>query len=71
MSQKFGLLPVLIAILVTMILTYIILSSAEFIHKILGNRLTEVMSRVFGLLLAALSIEFIRVGIVEMIQMLQ
>lgn len=67
LSDKFGILPVLCAILSTMIVTYIMLVQSHRIGKVLGPRLTEVISRVFGLILAAVAIEFIKGGIVDMI----
>jgi multiple antibiotic resistance protein len=48
LSDKFGLFPVLIAIFATMIITFIMLTQASRIHKFLGSRMTEVISRVMG-----------------------
>ncbi|HLP80081.1 MAG TPA: MarC family protein [Acidobacteriota bacterium] len=67
-AQKYGFAPVLVAILACMILTWLILLLAGQIHKVMGNRLTEVMSRVFGIILAAMSVEMIKTGIIEIIR---
>jgi len=67
LSDKFGILPVLIAILATMLITFVMLVQADKIHKVLGNRMTEVISRVMGLILAGVAIEFIKGGIIDMI----
>ncbi len=67
LSHQYGLLPVFVAILATMIITFVMLVQADRIHRVLGNRMTEVISRVLGLVLAGVAIEFIKSGILDMI----
>jgi multiple antibiotic resistance protein len=55
-------IAVSIAIVVTFIATYIILATAQRVSKVLGQTGIAITQRVFGLLLAALAIQFIADG---------
>lgn len=68
LAETHGQFPVLIAIVVAMILTWIMLYFADAISKFTGEKLVEIISRVFGLFLAALAIDMISRGIIEMIK---
>ncbi len=68
LSNNFGKLPVLIAILAAIIVTWLFLYFAEKISKLVGERVIEVISRVFGLILSAMAADMIKNGIVEMIK---
>ncbi|VVB58904.1 MarC family integral membrane protein [Candidatus Anstonella stagnisolia] len=58
-----GILVVVIAALAATVLSYVILMCASFIGKILGARGMEISSRLMGILLAAIGVEFIRMGL--------
>lgn len=63
-------IPVLIAILVTAILTYFILRSASVIERRLSRTFMNVTGRVMGLILAAVAVEFMVNGIHDVLPML-
>ncbi|MCK4476252.1 MAG: MarC family protein [Methanophagales archaeon] len=64
--QKEGVLFVLFAIFSAIIATRVVLGQSERIHQILGKVGSEVLSRVMGIIVAAIAIEFIAGGIVGM-----
>jgi len=66
MSQHQGVLAsivVIVCILLVATVTYIIFSNARYLLRILGASGVRVMTRLFGLLLAAISVQFIINGI--------
>lgn len=68
LSQKYGYWPPVIASIVVLFITWLMLLFSEKISRFFGERLIEVLSRVLGLVLAAMAIEFIKDGIIEMIK---
>ena len=68
LSQQYGYWPPVIASILVLLITWAILYFADAISKFFGDRLIEVLSRVLGLVLAAMAIEFIKNGIMEMIK---
>jgi multiple antibiotic resistance protein len=64
--QKEGVLFVLFAIFSAIIATRLVLGQSERIYQILGEVGSEVLSRVMGIIVAAIAIEFIAGGIVGM-----
>jgi len=68
LSQQYGYWPPVIASILVLLVTGVILYFADAISKFFGDRLIEVLSRVLGLVLAAMAIEFIKNGIMEMIK---
>ena len=64
--QKEGVLFVLFAIFSAIIATRLVLGQSERIYQILGKVGSEVLSRVMGIIVAAIAIEFIAGGIVGM-----
>ncbi|MFH1133948.1 MAG: MarC family protein [Nanoarchaeota archaeon] len=66
-AEKFGYTIPLIASIVVIAITWVMLAFSDRISRWLGDRMLEVLSRVLGLILAALSVGFIRDGVVEMI----
>jgi multiple antibiotic resistance protein len=68
-SQQFiSYIVPLIASFIACVITYFMLVFADKISKVLGERMVEVISRVLGLILAAISIEMMKNGIIGMIQ---
>ncbi len=63
LSQTQGYLPVLIALVGALFLSWIILYYATNARKILGDRIITVFSRIMGLILLALGISFIKGGL--------
>jgi multiple antibiotic resistance protein len=68
LSQKYGYWPPVIASVFVLAITWLILAFSDKISKFFGEKLIEVLSRVLGLVLAAMAAEFIKGGIIEMIK---
>ena len=67
LSQSYGFWPPFIAVILCLALTWLMLSFSDKIGRMFGDRVLEVVSRVFGLILAAMAVEFITHGTMEMI----
>ena len=65
--QEKGTLVTVIAAFLTLIATWIILINSTKLYLILGEHWTDVISRVMGIFLAAIAVEFIVKGIVNII----
>jgi len=63
LAVKYGTENVLLAILLSTLGTWLILRAADRIYKFIGKSGNEVLSRITGLLLAAIAVEFIRTGL--------
>ena len=61
-----GTFVTVIAAFLTLLSTYIILINSSRLYKILGEHWTNVTSRVMGIILAAIAVEFIRKGILNL-----
>src|SRR3954453_5679364 len=62
-QQKDGLVVTIISIIIVISITYLILRSIGPIYRILGNRGSEVISRIFAVILAAIAIQYIVEGL--------
>jgi multiple antibiotic resistance protein len=62
-QQKDGLIVTIISIIIVISITYLILRSIGPIYRILGNRGSEVISRIFAVILAAIAIQYIVEGL--------
>jgi multiple antibiotic resistance protein len=62
-QQKDGLIVTLLSIIIVIGITYLILRSINSIYRILGNRGSEVISRIFAVILAAIAIQYIVDGL--------
>ena len=60
--NQYGILLTLLASVVNLILTYFILSRVELLHKILGRQGSDALSKIMGLILTAIAVEFIHNG---------
>jgi len=67
LSDQYGYLIPFIGGVLAMSVTWLMLFYARSIHSALGERVVEVLSRVLGLVLAAMAAEFIRRGVTSMI----
>ena len=65
LSRQYGFIPPVIASVLVLGITWIMLINAEKIQKLLGERVIEILSRLMGLILAALAAEFIKNGIID------
>ena len=61
-------LPVLAAILLTFIISYLMLRSSAWIQRVLRQSGVAVLERVMGLILAGLAIQFVADGIRELVR---
>ena len=62
-----GILVTVIAAFLTLLATWIILMYSSKLYKILGAHWTDVISRVMGIILAAIAIKFITGGVLNII----
>lgn len=62
---RFDLLTTLIAGVFSLIITWVLLRNAASIIKIIGNQAIEIFSKIIGLLLAAMAVEFIMRGAID------
>ena len=61
--QTSGFLITVISILIVIAITYLILRLVNPIYKVLGNRGSMIVSRVFAVIIAAIAVEYIVEGI--------
>ncbi|MGB9718967.1 MAG: MarC family protein [Candidatus Anstonellales archaeon] len=64
LSQEMGFAAPLVAVLVALAISWVILYNANFVKKIIGKRIVEVSSKVFGLITLALGVAYIKSGII-------
>ena len=62
-QQKDGPIVTLLSIIIVIGITYIVLRSINSIYRILGNRGSEIISRIFAVILAAIAIQYIVEGL--------
>lgn len=67
LSKEYGLLIPSLAALAVLIISYLMLKFSKLLQKILGLEVIEIFSKVLGLLLAALAVDFIYSGIMGFI----
>jgi multiple antibiotic resistance protein len=63
LSKDYGLLIPAIAAALVLIVSFIILKFADKVENLLGKEIIEIFSKVLGLLLAALAVDFIYSGV--------
>ncbi len=62
LSKLYGYFVPLAAAAVALAITWMMLMKADVLRKILGTKVLEVLSKVMGLILVAMAVEFIRTG---------
>jgi multiple antibiotic resistance protein len=67
LSKDYGYLIPAIAALAVLIFSYFMLKYAYLIEKVIGTEIIEIFSKVLGLLLAALAVDFIHAGVLGFI----
>ena len=67
-NPPYGLVEDFAVILLNSLITFLILERASWVQRALGNNGTQVVTRIVGLLIAAIGIAFIREGILGVLQ---
>jgi multiple antibiotic resistance protein len=67
LSKEYGQGIAAAASVLAVLITWILLRSGSWLQKVLGNRGLEIYSRIFGLFVAALAIQFIAEGVKAMV----
>lgn len=67
LAQRYGYVVPFLALLSALAVTWVLLLFAQRVAALLGERIVEVLSRVLGLLLSAIAVEFVKEGILAMI----
>ena len=62
---KYDLLTTLLAGVLSLIITWVLLRNAASIIKLIGHQAIEIFSKIIGLLLAAMAVEFIMRGAID------
>jgi multiple antibiotic resistance protein len=62
-QQKDGTIVTLFSIIIVIGITYLVLRSINPIYRILGNRGSEIISRIFAVILAAIAIQYMVEGL--------
>lgn len=65
--KEIGTLVTVVASFLTLLATWLILTNASRIYQVLGDHWTNVISRVMGIILAAVAVKFITRGIMSII----
>ncbi len=63
LTQQLGWIAVLIGSVANLLLTYIGLRNVKWLLKVLGRQGCDVMTRIFGLILTAIAVEYILQGV--------
>ncbi|MEI7857759.1 MAG: MarC family protein [Methanomicrobiales archaeon] len=66
LSRDYGLLIPFIAITLSLLATWLVLYYSEFIQRILGEVVTDIMGKVLGMLLAAIAVKIIASGVIAL-----
>ena len=66
LSKDYGLLIPFVAITLSLIATWLVLYYSEFIQRILGDVVTDIMGKVLGMLVAAIAVKIISSGIMAL-----
>ncbi len=66
-QQKDGPIVTILSIIIVISITYVVLWSIKPLYRILGNRGSEVISRIFAVILAAIAIQYIVEGLKNII----
>lgn len=62
MSQAYGMVVTAVASLLNLYITYLVMKHAQVLFKFLGRQGSDVLSRMMGLILAAIAVTFIKQG---------
>ncbi len=67
LSKDYGFLIPFIAITLALLTTWIVLYYSEFIQRILGEVVTDIMGKVLGMFLAAIAVNLIISGVLKLV----
>lgn len=67
LSQTFGALITAIACIIVLLVSWVILEYSYYIQKFLGYKVVEVLSRIMGLFLIAIAVQYVTEGIIGVI----
>ncbi len=70
LSKDYGLLIPFIAITLALIATWLVLYFSDWIQRILGEVVTDIMGKVLGMLVAAIAVQIVATGILAYIKMM-
>ena len=62
LAGSYGYYIALMASLLNLCLTWLVLHNSEYFYKMLGRQGSDVLSRIMGILLTAIGVQFIRIG---------
>jgi multiple antibiotic resistance protein len=68
-TKEYGYLVIIVAALLAILITWVILRSAWRINKVLGPQVISVISKIMGMLLVAMAIEFIVSGLTVLLNL--
>ncbi len=57
------------AVVAAMLISLVLFLSSRFIHRLIGDAATDLISRVMGVFIATIAVSYMRVGILEMIRL--
>jgi multiple antibiotic resistance protein len=66
LSRDYGLLIPFIAITLSLLATWLVLYYSEFIQRLLGEVVTDIMGKVLGMLVAAIAVKIIAAGVMAL-----
>jgi len=67
LSRDYGLLISFIAITLALLATWLVLYYSEFIQRILGDVITDIMGKVLGMFVAAIAVKIIVSGVMALV----
>jgi multiple antibiotic resistance protein len=67
LSKDYGLLIPFVAITLSLLATWVILYYSEFIQRVLGDVVTDIMGKMLGMLLAAIAVNLIVSGVLTIV----
>lgn len=67
LEERYGYLVPFLAVVLSLFVTWLILYFADRLAQFLGEKIIEILSRVMGLILAAIAVEYIKEGILQMV----
>jgi multiple antibiotic resistance protein len=62
--------PVLVAIVITIAVAYLLLRAAEKVQRVLGKTGTRILTKIMGLLIAAVGVQFMALGIRDLLPLI-
>ncbi len=57
------------AVAAAMVVSLVLFMSSRFIHRLIGDAATDLISRVMGVFVATIAISYIRVGVLDLVRM--